>query len=517
MNVRTQALRSTLFASVGIHTEYLLGVLVSILIARKLEPAGFGAYSLVVWLTAIGVTTTNSGTTTAVIKFVAELRGAGRDDQVAALVAYLRRAEHMFLLVVLAVGGVVLWGFRNHLATGLSPLALSVLLVLTIGLRAPYMFNIAIAKGFERFDVTAVIAMVATPLNLLMVLVAWAMDADVAGFLVVFAISSVVFHVLSRYQVAKLVPRRSSGTKLPPELIQRMRRHMLLVAATVSLSFFATSETEVLFLSLFGQSASAGHFKVAYQLATGAALLVPGVFGAVLLPLMSRAHSEGRQIAARRFVASTSYLALLAMPLIVFGFVFSGLFVRILYGEAYAAAGPVLAGCLFAASIMTVSQAASSLLLSADQQQAILVRTIVCGVLKILLDIVLIRQFGLHGALFAYVAVSLVSAVVTTALAIRVSGQTLDWPRLGRLVLVAVLSAAVSFPSALTLPPIAAVLVGGTVLVLSYAVLTLVFGCWSSRDIDYLKTMHGRLVSGRPRVLGLLLDWAGKRAVKDPT
>ena len=33
-----------------------------------------------IWLVAMGVTITNSGTASAAIKFVAELRGAGRED-----------------------------------------------------------------------------------------------------------------------------------------------------------------------------------------------------------------------------------------------------------------------------------------------------------------------------------------------------------------------------------------------------------------------------------------------------
>ena len=82
MSTRGQVIRNTLFSSVGIYTEYFLGMLTSIIIARHLGPADFGAYSLVIWLVATGVVITNSGVSSAVIKFVAELRGAGRDAQI---------------------------------------------------------------------------------------------------------------------------------------------------------------------------------------------------------------------------------------------------------------------------------------------------------------------------------------------------------------------------------------------------------------------------------------------------
>jgi O-antigen/teichoic acid export membrane protein len=513
VSTRAQAMRNTLFSSVGIYTEYLLGVLVSIIIARHLGPADFGAYSLVVWLTAIGITTTNSGTTTAVIKFVAELRGSERDDLLPALVAYLRRAQHGFLVAVLAVAALVLWFAGDRIAPELDRRVLFALLVLTIGLRAPYMFNISIAKGFERFSATATIALVATPLNLGMVLVAWALNAPVEGFLGVFAISSVVFYLLSRYQAAKLVA--PAHAPLPDELLRRVRRHMRIVAATVTLNFFAASETEVLFLNLFDQAAGAGQFKVAFQLASGAALLVPGVFSAVLLPMMSKALSQGKAVAARRFVASTTYLTLLAAPLIGFGFVFGDATIHVLYGNAYEAAGPVLAGCLFAASILTITQAAASLLLSADHQLSILLRTIVCGLLKVLLDVILIRKYGLHGALGAYVIVAMITTSTTVILALRVSGGSLAWGRLGRMLAALLIAVALSFPLRNLGSPLAAMLGGGALLAIVYVALTIAFGCWSRGDIDYIKTLHRRFASDKPGRVSRLLDWAGDRSAKD--
>ena len=89
MNTRARTLRNTLFSSVGLYTEYALGMLTSIVIARHLAPDGYGTYSLVIWLVGMGVATTNSGTASAAIKFIAELRASGQDARIPAL---LRRA-----------------------------------------------------------------------------------------------------------------------------------------------------------------------------------------------------------------------------------------------------------------------------------------------------------------------------------------------------------------------------------------------------------------------------------------
>ena len=82
MSIRSGALRNTLFSSIGIYVEYSLGMLAAILIARQLGPQHYGIYGLFIWFAAIGVVATNSGITTGVIKFVAELRGAGKPSLV---------------------------------------------------------------------------------------------------------------------------------------------------------------------------------------------------------------------------------------------------------------------------------------------------------------------------------------------------------------------------------------------------------------------------------------------------
>ena len=55
MSSRAHTLRNTLFSTVGLYTEFALGMLVSIVIARHLGPQTFGAYSGVIWLMAMGV------------------------------------------------------------------------------------------------------------------------------------------------------------------------------------------------------------------------------------------------------------------------------------------------------------------------------------------------------------------------------------------------------------------------------------------------------------------------------
>ena len=513
---RSRTLRNTFFSSVGVYTEYALGMLASILIARHLGPDGFGAYSAVIWLVALGIAMVNSGTASAAIKFVAELRGGDREVLVPALLAYLRRAQRLFLLVVIVAGVATLHFGREHFAPELEHWVLIAFLVVTVPLRAGYMFNLGVAKGYENFRATALVALVAAPLNVVLVFVAaWWMEGSEELLLAVFTASSVVFYLMSRQQLATMVPRPAVRVALPAELLARVRRHMLYSAMTVTVGFIAASEVEVMFLNLNGLPDAAGIFKVAYQLSTGAAALVPGVFGALMLPMMAHALSRGREIAGRRFSRSTSYLLLLSAPLMAFGVVFCNDLIAVLYGDRYADAGWVFAVCLVSFSLMTSAQGASSLLISADRQRAVLLVVTGCAVLKVLLDAVLIARFGLNGAAAAYVTVTLVDTVAIVWLAMRTSGAAPEWGRLLRIAAAAALAGLAVWPLHAQLAPVAAVLAGAVVLAAVYLPLSLLLACWDAGDIEHMQQLHQRFGASRPRAGARLLQWALARTARE--
>lgn len=512
MNARRQVIRNTLFSSAGIYTEYFLGMLTSIVIARQLGPSDFGAYSLVIWLVATGVVITNAGVASAVIKFVAELRGAGREPQIRALLAWAWRLQASFLVVVCAAGSGLFALYGERIMPDVDHLVLLAILLLTTVLRALYMLNIAIAKGYENFRATAKIAIIVSPLNLLAIVLVWWLDGPMEWFLGAYTLSSFVFWWISRRQIAPLLPPAQVREPLDAATRTRLLRYTALVAVTVAVSFVTASEVEVLFLSLFDASASAGQFKVGFQLSSGALLLVPGVFGAVLLPMMANALAQGHEIANRRMAMSTTYLAALAAPLVAFGVVFAQEIIGLLYGAAFAPAALVFACCLCAGAVSTLSQAASSYLLGADRQRALMVTVLACSVVKLMLDLVLIRRFGLTGAVVAYAATSALTGVLLIALALRYSGARLEWARMLRVLAAAALAALAALPLKGHWPHLPTLAIGGALLGMVYALGTLLLGFWSPPDLQHFRQWHLRFAHGRPALVGRVLDWAVRRA-----
>lgn len=512
MNDRRHALRNTAFSSIGIYAEYFLGMVAAIVIARHLGPGHYGVYGMFIWFAAVGVVVTNSGITTGVIKFISEFRGAGREAMIRPLLVYMRRVQawHMALVVGVAAVALALFGHRRP---GIPDWSEFLLLAGAVAMRAPYMFNVAIAKGFEAFDATARVSMIAAPLNLALVGGAVLLQASMFWFLVVYAVSSGIFLGVSWWQARRLVAAVPPPAPMPDELRQRIRRHLRIVSVTIVVGFLIASDVEIVFLNTFASAADAGYFKVSYQLASGMMLLVPGVFAAVLLPMMSKALSRGRDLAGRRFVAVTTYLVMLCAPVVVFGMCFADPIIQLLYGAKYAAAAPVFAAVVLAGAIATANQGATSLLVSADRQHTIFVMTVVFGLLKFGLDALLIRRFALDGAVVAILAEAVCSSTAYVIVGMRVGGVRFDVRRLAAIVAAALGAAALSLPVlALRLPALPTMLLGGLVVVLVYGVLTLLLPCWNRGDITQLQELHARFAHSWPAPLRVLLQRAGDRA-----
>ena len=512
MNTRDQVIRNTLFSSLGIYTEYFLGMLTSIIIARHLGPTDFGAYSLVIWLVATGVVITNSGVASAIIKFVAELRGAGREAQIRPLLAWAWRVQGMCLAGVLLVGTALFLVHGQRLASDFNHGALLAILLVTTALRASYMLNIAIAKGYENFRVTAAIAVIVAPLNLLLILVVWWLDGPMEWFLGTFTVSSFAFWWISRRQLVPLLPPAQPGEPLDDALRKRLHSYTALVAVTVVISFITASEVEVLFLTLFDSAASAGQFKVAFQLSSGALLLVPGVFGALMLPMMANALAQGPGVAGRKMAVSTTYLFALTAPLVAFGVVFADAIIGILYGDAFAPAAFAFALCLSMGALSTLSLSASGYLLGSDRQRTLMFLVLGGAVVKVALDIILVQRYGLTGAVVAYGATSVLVGTVLIGIALHHSGARLEWSRMARVLLAALLAAGIAWGGRAQLGDLSGLVFGGVLLSLVYVAGTFLLGFWSAADLQHIQGLHLRMAGGRPAFLGRFLGWAARRA-----
>jgi O-antigen/teichoic acid export membrane protein len=121
---------------------------------------------------------------------------------------------------------------------------------------------------------------------------------------------------------------------------------------------------------------------------------------------------------------------------------------------------------------------------------------------------VLIQHFGLYGAAAAFLGAACFSSAIFFSLAIRVSRAQPEWGRLVRILLAAGVAGIVALPLHGRLVPLPSRLLGGLVLALVYALLTLLLRCWGRGDIEHMQQLHQRFAAGRPQVGARFLEWA---------
>jgi O-antigen/teichoic acid export membrane protein len=491
-----RALSDTAYGSLAVYVEYLFGLIASILTARALLPGDMGVYSLLVWVVANAVVIANAGITLGAIKFIAELRGAGREADTARLVRRLRGMQRTMLALVGAALLLVFALFHAQLAPGV-PAWVFALLLGAVALRAPYMFNIAVLKGRQDFRSTALVATIGAATNLALIVALWSgrtLPATLPAFVVAYALSSLVFFVVSHRRAMRFASGDAGAGSLPPELEARICHHLCVAGATTVLGAIGASEIELLALNLLGDPAHAGLFKVANALASGVALLVPGVLGAQLLPMMAKAHGSGGGEAGRRFVAMTTWLWVLGAPLIAAGSVFADHAIGLLYGAAYAAASPVLVALLVARTAAVLGQGATAYLLSADRQTALMRLTLLFTALRAIGAFAGTWLGGLDGAVAATVALSLLATIATVRLALRVSATTLPWARLLRIGAAAAVPALACLPFARHLSPLWGLVAGTAAFAMLYPA-----ALWLLRGLDAEDASHVRAMAAKLR------------------
>ena len=101
MKQRLAVLGGTLISTGGNLAEYVIGLFVSIVIARTLGPADFGIFSYAIWLCGTMFFFANNGVPVTTIRFTAEARGRGDLTTARAIGASLGRVQLMCLAIVL--------------------------------------------------------------------------------------------------------------------------------------------------------------------------------------------------------------------------------------------------------------------------------------------------------------------------------------------------------------------------------------------------------------------------------
>lgn len=480
MKERLSIVRNAAISSVGTYFEYALGLVTSVWIARTLGPTEYGYYSFIVWLCGWMLIANNHALTTSSIKFLAEARGRGDTSGAQAICAYLLRVQTFSGGAVVALFLLSMLLAQPDEWRGSSTWIIPMVVIAVVA-RAGFGMRVAIAKGFERFELEAIAVVMVGFLTVAMVLTAAGRTHDFKVFFLIYTIGSVLLNVTLRIGLRSrhIIPTHAP---LPEALHARLKRHLLSTGIMIVILSVSTRTIETLLLKATASSAELGFFAISGTLTKGAVDVLASGLSATLLPAMAR--SFGRDTRLRRGMLGDSirFFAFLGFGLAGAGLLVTPAIVHLMYGLRFEPAvqatqiSLLIAGCALLVAPINAFQTTSDL-----QSDRIRIASISLAV-NLVAGVLLVPQWGLFGALATYGFARL--AYIAAAIGFFHHRAPGHFPTRAvcSMLCAAVISAVVAAFASRQLTGMAAAIAGGALFTVLYVVASVLSRCWYRAD-----------------------------------
>jgi O-antigen/teichoic acid export membrane protein len=396
---------------VGGWAAYALSLAFNIVVARRLNADGFGAFTIGMSLAVVLAHIAPMGTHQAVVRYVAIYRGEQDEARIRGTVALGLR--------VTAVAGVLL-GLGMLLAAPVladrvfhdPSLAMPIrVLALSVPLTGLGELLLSSIRAYTRVILPAVIrSFVAPGLRVLAALGALLTHTDLVGVAAAYTLVEGVALLLAAVAAYRVLPGRAAGTAQPPTAEIARFSWPLAVNRVLNGS---TNNAEVFLLGALAGTSRVALFAAARRF-TIVANAIFIAFGTIFSPMVSDldAADQGDHL-ARLYKALSRWIFTIGVPVFL---------VQVLFGEALLATfGSGFAQGQLALTVLALGQlsnyasgAAVNVLTMTGRSRTILVFTVIHLVLTVALNLLLIPRFGLVGAAVANaVAMALVNAGLT--------------------------------------------------------------------------------------------------------
>lgn len=378
-------------------TQAVLGLVVAVMLARTLSPAGYGIYAFAFSLATLLAIPAQMGLPTLLVREVARYQAKGDWAQMKGI---LRRSNEAVLLtsVLLAfIAGTSVWLFGENLdSTNQRTLLWALVLVPFVALGD---LRGAALKGLRKVIQGQLPEMLLRPLLFLVFLLAAFFgygEITPAAAMALHVVAAILAFVVGAYLLIKALPAGLSAVQ--PSYATRDWMRSVIPLSLIAGMQVINAQAGILVLGIFDAPEEIGVYRVATQ---GAYLLSFPVIAisAVIAPQMSRFHSTGDLAALRSVVVLGSRITFtLSVPLAIV-FVFFGYeFIKFVFGGGYTT-GVFALAVLSIGYLFNAATGMSGHLLNMTGHERRTARGVVAAsLLNVIMCFVLIPFFGKDGA-----------------------------------------------------------------------------------------------------------------------
>jgi O-antigen/teichoic acid export membrane protein len=445
----------------------------------------------VVWISGLLVVISNNGLTTSGIRFVAELLGAGAVEAAQRTHGYLKRLSHKCEAAVLFGFAAVALILRPADWRQALPIFVAVIVVSAFA-KSRYLFDTSIAKGYSLFKIEAYSTVGVGLMTMLGVIVLHLMHARLAGYLVLFALSSVGYWLAAAEQLRRVGVAPARG-RPDADVLARLRPHLQWTTLLIVVGAFGNKSVELFILNATHGASDVGFFAIGAALTRGGIDLLTSGLMTVLMPVMSHAFGSGGEAQVNRiFTDSFRYLAFAGLIAAGAGFYLAAPTVELLYGAAYLRAITAFQIMVLVAGLTLGEGALGALLSTTDRQRSRATLVAAQIAVTVLFAAALIPHYGFIGAIAAHAVSRLLGFALVFGWVSRMYSAKPPIRELLRLLLAAGLAAAAAWGCLTLIHDLIGFALAAFVYVLLFVPLSLFARCWTRSDLALIARLLER-------------------------
>jgi len=386
----------------GINTAVtiVVGIALSVIIARFLGPANYGVYSLLIWVLGVLSLISLMGFPFTIQKYVSEYDGRKEQDTIRKIIAFVLKIEVFWgvivaILLIILADRLSLWlrhpEFKNFfwiIALLLVPSAVSTILT-------------SVTKGLQIFKNIMVVTVIRLILSLVFILLVLNRGAGIIGILWV-QLGTNLISVFLFWILLKGLLSPCGGLNLARPIKKKVFNFNLTFLAIMVTELIVRQKSGVFFLNLFRTTEEAGYYGLAFGIAIMAVRFVPESFVHVIGPALSNRYgAQDRAGLSQIFIKSTKYLTLMIVPICTGIIILARPLVELVYGKSYLPAAGILPILIIASALGVMASVAAWVIYAIERQNINLVIGIVAAVLNLTMAVLLIPKHGIYGAAIA--------------------------------------------------------------------------------------------------------------------
>jgi O-antigen/teichoic acid export membrane protein len=427
-----RVIRGGALRGAGYGAGVLLGAATSVLLLRHLGVEDFGRFGIVVALLGIVSAVTDAGLTAVGARELAVRPASERPELLRSLVGL--RIVLTSAGVLVAVGFAALAGYPGVVVAGTALAGVGVLLVNT---QATLMMPLSIELRYGSITFVEVLRHALTLVGVAVLVLAGASLLPFFGVQVVVGVAVLALTPLLVVGVAGMRPALEWGTA------RELLRESLPLAAALAMNVVYL-RLLVILVSIQTDERETGLFATSFRIFE-ILLGLPTLVLAVALPLLAVAGAEDRERLRYALQRLTEAAVVLSALLVLVTVVLAEPAIRLLGGDEYADAAPILQLQAFALLGVFVSQVWTLGLVSLRRQRDVAVANGIALAAVVVLGTVLVGAYeGIGGAAAAVATESLLAVVLLLFLARAAPGVAPSLAFLWRPLLAAAAGAAVT-------------------------------------------------------------------------